>query len=156
MKKLILAVISMGFLFACSGKEEPTVAATQETFPPCFINGHDCWEVVQLLKQTKTIQNQDPTEYPQQPWPHFIYTYENPALQAWGITITKYDIFRDGGSTVYLLNDGSIAVGTSRKITLPRGEMGAVTIRFKSDPESANPEFDGPSFKYNSQGKRVN
>lgn len=156
MKKLILLLLSLSFLFACSGKEEPTrpaVANSPEAF--CTINGHDCWEVVQLLKQTKIIQNEDPADHPQEPWPHYIYTYENPALQNWGITIDKYDMFKDGGSTIYILNGGSIAVRTNRKIGSPRAQMGAVTVRFKKDPQSTNPEFDGPAFQYTPQGNLV-
>lgn len=154
MKNLVLACVSIILLAACSSKEQP-LSQTQQDLPPCTINGHGCWEVVQLLKQTKIIQNEDPADHPQEPWPHYIYTYENPALQNWGITIDKYDMFKDGGSTIYILNGGSIAVRTNRKIGSPRAQMGAVTVRFKKDPQSTNPEFDGPAFQYTPQGNLV-
>lgn len=120
----------------------------------CQINEHDCWEVVQLLKQTKTIQTPDPTEHPKEPWPHFIYTYENPALQDWGITVTNYDMYKDGGSTYHILNN-EVFIYTNRKIGSPRARMGAVTVRFKKDPKSNDPDFNGPMFQYTPQGHLV-
>ena len=136
MKKLVLACLSLFLLAACS----PQV---QQDFPPCTINGHDCWEVVQLLKQTKVISTPAP-DVPGEPWPHYTKTYENSALQAWGITVTEYDMFKDGGSTIHVLND-MVSIRTNRKIGSPRAEMGAVTLKFK----------DGSQFKYNRSGKRM-
>lgn len=156
MEKLALLFISAVLLCACSSKEQPQVEQqAQNDSLPCTINAHNCWEVIQALKETKIIKKEDPTEYPQEPWPHHIYTYENPTLQNWGIIIDKYDMFRDGGSTIYILNDSSIAIHTNRKIGSAREQIGAVTVRFKKDPKSANPEFDGPQFSYSPNGKRV-
>jgi len=155
MKKMILVLVGIGFLVACSGKESPQKETSATPVQSaCQINGHDCWDVVQLVKQTKTIQTEDTTPHPHEPWPHYTYTYENPALQNWGITVTDYDMFKDGGSTIYILND-SIAVHTNRKIGSPRAQMGAVTVRFRNNPKSDNPEFDGPTFKYTPQGHLI-
>lgn len=103
----------------------------------CQINGHTCWEVIGLLDQTETISTPAP-DIPGEPWKHFSYTYKNSALQAWGITVTQYDMFRDGGSTIHVLND-NVTIYTNRNLGSPREEMGAVTLEFK----------DGTKFKYN-------
>ncbi len=140
MKKLVFACVSIILLAACSSKEQP-LSQTQQDLPPCTINGHGCWEVVQKLAQTQIT-------YPDGPettnWK--MKNFENPALQAWGITVTQYVMFKDGGSTIHTLNDDAVSIRTNRKIGSPREEMGAVTLTFK----------DGSQFKYNRSGKRMN
>jgi len=137
MKKLILVLASISFFFACSGKEEPRA----DTQMPCTIKGHDCWEVVQKLAQTQITYPDGPETTDRK-----MKNFGNPALQAWGITVTQYVMFKDGGSTIHTLNDDAVSIRTNRKIGSPRGEMGAVTLKFK----------DGSQFKYNRFGKRMN
>ncbi len=72
MKNWFLPLVSAVLLSACTNQENTTVAAnsekpqttitpqqTEQILPYCTINGHDCWEVVQLLEETETIS---PTE----------------------------------------------------------------------------------------------
>ena len=141
MKKGMLVLVGLVFLVACSGKEEQT-AKVPNAQANCTINGHTCWEVIQLLGQTKIIQNQDTTEHPQEPWTHYIYTYENPALQDWGINVTNYDMYKDGGSTIHTLNN-DVTIYTNRQIGSPRSAMGEVTVTFK----------DNTQYKFDRNGK---
>ncbi len=140
MKKLVLACVSIILLAACSSKEQP-LSQTQQDLPPCTINGHGCWEVVQKLAQTQITYPDGPETTNRK-----MKNFENPALQAWGITVTQYVMFKDGGSTIHTLNDDAVSIRTNRKIGSPREEMGAVTLTFK----------DGSQFKYNRSGKRMN
>ena len=140
MKKLVFACVSIILLAACSSKEQP-LSQTQQDLPPCTINGHGCWEVVQKLAQTQITYPDGPETTNRK-----TKNFENPALQAWGITVTQYVMFKDGGSTIHTLNDDAVSIRTNRKIGSPREEMGAVTLTFK----------DGSQFKYNRSGKRMN
>ena len=140
MKNLVLACVSIILLAACSSKEQP-LSQTQQDLPPCTINGHGCWEVVQKLAQTQITYPDGPETTNRK-----TKNVENPALQAWGITVTQYVMFKDGGSTIHTLNDDAVSIRTNRKIGSPREEMGAVTLTFK----------DGSQFKYNRSGKRMN
>lgn len=140
MKKLVFACVSIILLAACSSKEHP-LSQTQQDLPPCTINGHGCWEVVQKLAQTQITYPDGPETTNRK-----MKNFENPALQAWGITVTQYVMFKDGGSTIHTLNDDAVSIRTNRKIGSPREEMGAVTLTFK----------DGSQFKYNRSGKRMN
>ncbi len=140
MKNLVLACVSIILLAACSSKEQP-LSQTQQDLPPCTINGHGCWEVVQKLAQTQITYPDGPETTNRK-----MKNFENPALQAWGITVTQYVMFKDGGSTIHTLNDDAVSIRTNRKIGSPREEMGAVTLTFK----------DGSQFKYNRSGKRMN
>ena len=133
MKKLVFACVSIILLAACSSKEQP-LSQTQQDLPPCTINGHGCWEVVITYPDGPETTNRK------------MKNFENPALQAWGITVTQYVMFKDGGSTIHTLNDDAVSIRTNRKIGSPREEMGAVTLTFK----------DGSQFKYNRSGKRMN
>ena len=140
MKKLTLLFISTVLLFACSGKEQADPVTSQSA---CTINGNDCWEIVKLLAKTKITPTKE------------AYTYENPALEKLGLTVTAYDMYQDGGSTFFILNN-EVFVYTNRKLGTPREQIGAVTIRFKKDPTSASPEFDGPLFEYTPKGRLKN
>lgn len=140
MKKLVFACVSIILLAACSSKEQP-LSQTQQDLPPCTINGHGCWEVVQKLAQTQITYPDGPETTNRK-----MKNFENPALQAWGITVTQYVMFKDGGSTIHTLNDDAVSIRTNRKIGSPREEMGAITLTFK----------DGSQFKYNRSGKRMN
>lgn len=140
MKNLVLACVSIILLAACSSKEQP-LSQTQQDLPPCTINGHGCWEVVQKLAQTQITYPDGPETTNRK-----MKNFENPALQAWGITVTQYVMFKDGGSTIHTLNDDAVSIRTNRKIGSPREEMGAITLTFK----------DGSQFKYNRSGKRMN
>lgn len=112
-----------------------------ETPDPCEINGHNCWEVVQKLDKTKEIRTPNPDK--DNIWAPDIVTYENPDLQAWGLTVTQYVMFRDGGSTVYVLNK-NISIHTNRSIGM-QGTLsyGTTTIEFKDT---------GKKFMYDSMG----
>lgn len=107
MKKLVLVLIGISFLFACSGKEQPTVvsapakAVTQEqpqaqhNFSLCQINGHDCWEIIQLLKETEPGDPIAPETEMYSP----DVGLKNPALEAKGFYVGYYNRHSDGGIT---------------------------------------------------------
>ncbi len=114
MKNLILVLISATFLFACSGKEE---TQTQQNFPPCTINGHDCWEVVQLLEKTKIISptKEEREKYKKEhnlPWLSAtdraqLIHYENRELESLNLSVIKASAAFDGGSEKFVLSTGA-------------------------------------------------
>lgn len=106
MKKALLVLLNISFLCACSGKEEPTAATstvqkdqattvvqeqsqTQQNFPPCTINGHDCWEIIQLLKETKSVYSTSPETEMYSP---DIESFKNSALEAKGFSVGYYGV----------------------------------------------------------------
>ena len=109
MKNWLLTVISMGFLFACSGKEEQTVASApeetvsqeqpqvQQDFPLCTINGHDCLEILELLKETEPVYSTAPETEMYSP---DVAGFKNPALAAKGFSVGYYSSHNDGGPSI--------------------------------------------------------
>ena len=144
--KKIIALCALGLLLAaCSdtpGELKPykihskkynqknALASVSAPLAPCLINGHACWEVVQKTKNTKQIELPAPKtqETPDTWFEPVKYRYENPELKAWGLDVTFYTLYRDGGSTTYILND-AIYIHTNRAINHPL--QGYVTIKFK-------------------------
>ena len=108
----------------------------------CTINGQDCWEVVQLLENTKRIPI-EPSEAGQTDQRHPTAMYKNPDLTALGIKVVAGNLIEDGGSTAYML-EGGVHVHTNRSMGKnPR--YGFVTILFAN----------GPKYVFNSSGKLV-
>lgn len=161
MKKTIILLLGVLFVSACAAtpktnvedsKEEPKQVAQQETATThkeevdkdCKINGHDCWAVVQKLGKTKEIRTENPDK--DNIWVADIVTYENPDLKKWGITVTQYTMFRDGGSTIHVLND-NVSVRVNRSIGMQgTPAYGQTTIKFKET---------GKQFIYDSTGELV-
>lgn len=108
MKKWALVFASTLFLAACSGKEEAVVATqnqpttvTQEQPQAqqnlsCTINGHDCWEIIQLLKNTDPVYSTVPETEMYSP---DVESFKNPALEAKGFSVGYYNNHSDGGIT---------------------------------------------------------
>ena len=161
MKKSVIFLLGVLFVAACAAtpktnvedvKEEVKQVAQQEhaTTPKeeldkdCKINGHDCWTVVQKLGKTKEIRTENPDK--DNIWVPDIITYENKELKDWGITVSSYVMFRDGGSTAYVLNE-NIAIRTNRSIGMQgTPAYGQTTIKFKET---------GKQFIYDSTGELV-
>ncbi|MBO4707136.1 MAG: hypothetical protein J5594_01065 [Elusimicrobiaceae bacterium] len=123
--------------------QEPSTAS-KEVNKDCKINGHDCWAVVQKLGKTKEIRTENPDK--DNIWVPDIITYENNDLKKWGIAVSSYVMFRDGGSTAYVLND-NIAIRTNRSIGMQgTPAYGQTTIKFKET---------GKQFIYDSTGELV-
>ena len=99
----------------------------------CKMNGHNCWEVVQKLGKTKEIRTENPDK--NNIWAPDMVTYENPDLKAWGLTVTFYTMYRDGGSTDYVLNE-NISIHTNRSLGMQGSPVyGLTTIKFKQTGE---------------------
>ena len=159
MKKFTIFLVAALFTIGCSGtsktvvekdegetkniaqqttQQAPEKAEKQE----CKINGHDCWAVVQKLGQTKEIRTENPDK--NNIWAPDIITYENKDLKDWGLKVTFYTMYRDGGSTLYVLNE-NIAMRTNRSIGMQGPPAyGQTTIKFKET---------GKQFVYDSTGK---
>ena len=107
----------------------------------CKIKGYACWDVIQKLGQTEEVRTpkENPTE--EDLWLPDNITYKNPALEAMGIKVTFYTMYRDGGSTQYVLDD-EVAIRTNNAIAAPAEEKGTKTVKFKN----------GPTFKYAPDG----
>ena len=161
MKRIIICLFGVLLVAACAAtpktnvedaKAEAKQVAEQETATTpkekvdkdCKINGHDCWAVVQKLGKTKEIRTENPDK--DNIWVPDIITYENKELKDWGITVSSYVMFRDGGSTAYVLND-NVAIRTNRSIGMQgTPAYGQTTIKFKET---------GKQFIYDSTGELV-
>lgn len=160
MKKTIILLLGVLFVSACAAtpktnvedvKEEVKQVAEQQTAgapkekeevdKDCKINGHDCWAVVQKLGKTKEIRTENPDK--DNIWVPDIITYENKELKDWGITVSSYVMFRDGGSTAYVLND-NVAIRTNRSIGMQgTPNYGLTTIKFKDTGKQFIYDFMG-------------
>ena len=165
MKRIIICLFGVLLVAACAAtpktsveeaKEEvkqvaeqkPTAAPKEEVNKDCKINGHDCWTVVQKLGKTKEIRTENPDK--DNIWVADIVTYENPDLKDWGITVTYYTMFRDGGSTLYVLND-NISIRTNRSIGMQgTPAYGQTTIKFKETGKQFIYAFTGDLIGNNS------
>ena len=165
MKKLALLLAGATLLIACATKKEPQNTAVKSTpvietpgvaqlaasaeqptaqankSTDCQISGHTCWDVVQKLANTKEIRTDNPDK--NDIWVPDIITYENPDLQAWGITVSQHIMYRDGGTTNTILND-NVSIRTNRSIGVQgTPAYGLTTIKFKET---------GDQFVYDSTG----
>ena len=165
MKKTIILLLGVLFVSACAAtpktnvedvKEEVKQVAQQQTATTpkeevdkdCKINGHDCWAVVQKLGKTKEIRTENPDK--DNIWVADIVTYENPDLKKWGITVTQYTMFRDGGSTIHVLND-NVSVRVNRSIGMQgTPAYGQTTIKFKETGKQFIYAFTGDLLGNNS------
>lgn len=161
MKRIIICLFGFLLVAACAStpkanveeaKEEAKQVAEQKTATTpkeevdkdCKINGHDCWAVVKKLGKTKEIRTENPDK--NNIWLPDIITYENKELKDWGITVSSYVMFRDGGSTAYVLNE-NVAIRTNRSIGMQgTPAYGQTTIKFKET---------GKQFIYDSTGELV-
>jgi len=122
--------------------EQKSTTTSKEINQDCKINGHDCWAVVQKLGKTKEIRTENPDK--DNIWVPDLVTYENKELKDWGITVTQYIMFRDGGSTNHILND-NVSIRVNRSIGMQgTPAYGQTTIKFKET---------GKQFIYDSMGK---
>lgn len=126
---------------AVQAKEPAAKAIAPAEKTECKINGHACWDVVQKLGKTKEIRTENPDK--DNIWAPDILTYENPDLTAWGITVTYFVMYRDGGSTDHVLNE-NVSIRTNRSIGMQgTPAYGLTTIKFKET---------GDQFIYDSMG----
>ena len=135
--------VTAGLLTACqSAEKQQTVVQKPAQVPQetCTVNGHDCWKVVKLLPQTKEVPGGGEQPAADDIWAQPKVTYENAALKKLGLTVTSYTMYRDGGSTAYVVND-EVVFRTNRSIGMPE-KHGFVTVKFKG----------GPTYTYNPQG----
>jgi hypothetical protein len=136
MKKLFLFTLSVCVLAGCSLFQKQNAAADM-----CKINKKDCWEIAQLLPKTKDVPAHPETASEELWWNIPGGTkYENADLAKVGLTVTHYIMYRDGGSTVYVLND-EVSFSTNRRLG-ENPDYGVTTVRFK----------DGRTFKYDADG----
>ena len=160
MKKVVMFLLGFLLVTGCSStpkanvenakedvkqvaKQEPSTAS-KEVNKDCKINGHDCWAVVQKLGKTKEIRTENPDK--DNIWVPDLVTYENKELKDWGITVTQYVMFRDGGSTNHILNE-NVSIRVNRSIGMQgTPAYGQTTIKFKET---------GKQFIYDSTGELI-
>jgi len=112
----------------------------------CQIKGYACLDVIQKLGQIQEVRTpkENPTE--EDIWTPDIITYENPALDAMGIKVTFYTMYRDGGSKQYVLDD-EVSVRTNNAIAAPETEKGVTTVKFKNNDSIFKYASDGTLLK---------
>jgi len=137
MKKLFL-LLTVAALAGCA-----STAAKNQAPGICTINGNDCWQVAQLLNKTKEIKLETKQPKGEGAWENNV-KYENPDLAARGLTVTQHTRYRDGGSTIYVINDQA-AFFTNRRIGANK-ELGYTTVTFKDTDQK---------FVFDTKGKRV-
>ena len=125
-------------------KPEPAPAEQQAA---CTIKGYDCWDVAQKLSGTQEVRT--PKENPtaeESLWSPDVITYENPAIEALGMKVTFYTMYRDGGSKQYVLDD-EVSVRTNNAIAAPETEKGVTTVKFKNNDSIFKYASDGTLLK---------
>lgn len=137
MKKIFLLFVAVA-LVGCA-----STTSKKQTSSACKVKGHDCWQVAQLLDKTQEITLDTKTQQGEGTWKNNV-KYENPDLAAKGITVTQYVVYRDGGSTVHIL-DEEVAIFTNRRLG-KNPQRGYVTVTFKET---------GEKFLFNEKGKPV-
>lgn len=98
MKKWILMWVGVGFLFACSNKEEATVQPPKgqqgteisngipcagNIQKRCKINGYDCCKIIHLLEKTTTYWDKE----------RELTQYKNPELEKIGLSIAYRQVY---------------------------------------------------------------
>ena len=136
MKKITLFVFAGILLTACSSTQ-------QKTTENCTIQGRDCWEIAQLLSKTEEIALDTVENQGENVWTHPV-KYENPDLEAMNLQVTHHMMYRDGGSTIDVLND-KVSFFTNRRLG-PNPQRGYVTVTFKES---------GKKFLFDEKGKLV-
>lgn len=136
MKKLFALTASVCLLAGCALFQKQT-----DNTQVCKINKKDCWKVAKLLANTKEVPT-NPETASEELWWNIPggKKYENADLAKMGLTVTHYIMYRDGGSTIYVLND-EVSFATNRRLG-ENPEYGITTVRFK----------DGQTFKYDKDG----
>lgn len=137
MKKITLFVLAGVLLAACSSAQQKTAENN------CTIQGKDCWEIAQLLSQTKEVALDTVENQGEDVWAHPV-KYENPSLAAMNLEVTHHMMYRDGGSTVDILND-KVSFFTNRRLG-KNPKLGYVTVTFKET---------GKKFVFDEKGKLV-
>lgn len=137
MKKIALLFVAFA-LVGCA-----SATSKKETTSACKVKGHDCWQIAQLLSKTNEIQLEGTEEQGENIWKHPV-RYENSDLSAMDITVTQHIMYRDGGSTVDILDD-QVAFFTNRRLGR-NPQLGYVTVTFKET---------GEKFVFNEKGKLV-
>ena len=137
MKKITLLTLVSALLVACSSTQTKTAKSS------CAIQGKDCWEIAQLLNQTKEIALDTVENQGEDVWTHPV-KYENASLAALNLEVTHHMMYRDGGSTVDILND-KVSFFTNRRLG-KNPQRGYVTVTFKET---------GKKFVFDEKGKLV-
>ena len=120
----------------------PAAAPVAKAQSACTIKGHDCWEVAQKLSGTKEVRTPKTNATEEEDlWSPDVITYENPEIEAMGMKVTFYTMYRDGGSTQYVLDD-AVSIRTNNSLGADISQRGSKTVKFK----------DGPTFVYSSDG----
>jgi len=138
MKKLLTLTLSVVLLGGCSVFQKKADDSTV-----CKIGTKDCREIAKLLPKTKDVPASP--ELASELWWNIPggVKYENEDLAKLGLTVTSYIMYRDGGSTVYVLND-EVAFSTNRRLG-ENPDYGVTTVRFK----------DGKTFKFDAEGNWI-
>ena len=128
---------------AAQQTEQPAPVAEEIQVSECSIKGHDCWEIVEKLSATQEVRTpkENPTEE-ESLWAPDVITYSNPDLESLGMKVTFYTMYRDGGSTRYVIDD-EVSIHTNNSLAADISQRGTKTIKFK----------DGPTFVYSPDGQ---
>lgn len=98
---------------------------------PCTIKGYDCREVI--AKLTLTTEEPANEEVANGETPYWNVPggtkYANPALDEMGMKITQYIMYRDGGTTQYVIDD-NVGINTNLRLG-DNPDYGKVTVKFK-------------------------
>ena len=137
MKKLTLLFVAVA-LVGCA-----TSTSKKETASACKVKGHDCWQIAQLVRNTNEVQLNKKEEQGENTQRNLV-KYENPELAAKGLNVTHHVMYRDGGSTVTVI-DEEVAFFVNRRLG-PNPQYGYVTVTFKET---------GEKFVFNEKGKLV-
>lgn len=136
MKKITLFILAGILVSACASAQHQTAGND------CTIQGKTCLEIAQLLSKTEeialdTVENQgEDVSHP--------VKYNNPDLAAMNLEVTHHMMYRDGGSTIDVLND-NISFFTNRRLG-PNPQRGYLTVTFKES---------GKKFIFDEKGKLV-
>ena len=99
---------------------------------PCAIKGYDCREVI--AKLTLTTEEPANEEIANGETPYWNVPggtkYVNPALDEMGMKITQYVMYRDGGTTQYVIDD-NVGIHTNLRLG-DNPDYGKVTVKFKA------------------------
>lgn len=137
MKKLLFVLL----VFALAG----CATANHKKNDVCKIKGQDCWQIVQMLDDTQEVPAND--EVAKQDWWNIPggTKYLNAGLKDLGLTITQHIMFRDGGSTIDIIEGDEVPVSIRRYIILGTPDYDGALVQFK----------DGPAFTYDKDGNLV-
>lgn len=137
MKKLFLFL----FVFAVCAC---ATAKPKEAETSCTIKGVDCWQIVQMLDNTREAPAND--EVAKTDWWNIPggTKYLNADLDNLGLSITNHIMYRNGSFTDVIEGEG-VGVGIKRDVAIGTSDYDTTTVKFK----------DGPTFNYDKEGNLV-